>query len=92
MGTFNSGSKGGALTLIPVVKSGNGAGKTQSDGSRKPSTNPPRRAAGEDYEQRRNVRHVGAGEVRRKMHRNGASFLFFFLKKGLTNHALRGNI
>lgn len=26
MGTFNSGSKGGALTLIPVVKSGNGAG------------------------------------------------------------------
>ena len=41
MGTFNSGSKGGALTLIPVVKSGNGAGKTQSDGSRKPSTNPP---------------------------------------------------
>lgn len=25
--TSNSGSKGGALTLIPVVKSGNGAGK-----------------------------------------------------------------
>lgn len=46
MGTFNSGSKGGALTLIPVVKSGNGAGKTQRDvvksgGSWKPSTNPP---------------------------------------------------
>lgn len=41
MGTFNSGSKGGALTLIPVVKSGSGAGKTLSDGRRKPSTNPP---------------------------------------------------
>lgn len=27
----NSGSKGGALTLIPVVKSGNGAGKTLAD-------------------------------------------------------------